>query len=143
MAYKTHGMTKTREYAAWRGLKQRCLNPKDKSYYRYGGRGITVCQEWIDSFETFYRDMGPKPKGMSIDRINTLEGYSPENCRWATIQEQQRNMRSSKIWFIKGKKFNYYGVGINIIYRWVYGGYESTRNVRRKPKPDCYAVQKY
>src|SRR5690606_36132486 len=77
------------EYQTWLRIKKRCHNPLDKSYPQYGGRGIEVCQEWRESFQAFLRDMGPRPSPHhSIDRLDGTKGYSPDNCRWATKEEQ-------------------------------------------------------
>ncbi len=79
-----HGMCDTPEYKAWGNARSRTTNPNVACWPRYGGRGITMCQEWQDSFMTFYRHIGPRPKGRSLDRIDNDGNYEPGNCKWAT-----------------------------------------------------------
>lgn len=89
-----HGVRKGRspEYEAWSGMRQRCLNPKNKSFKRYGGRGITVCPRWLQSFEAFYADVGPRPSaGHTLERKETNGNYEPGNVCWATRYTQNRN----------------------------------------------------
>jgi hypothetical protein len=93
---RTHGMSESRAYNIWLGMKRRCLRKTDGRYPLYGGRGITVCKRWL-KFENFYKDMGEPPEGHSIDRINNNKGYTPSNCRWATQKEQVNNSRSTKL----------------------------------------------
>ena len=80
-------------YRIWQGMKERCSYKKHISYKNYGGRGITVCDRWLESFENFLNDMGERPEGLSIDRIDNEKGYSKDNCRWATQKEQTNNTR--------------------------------------------------
>ena len=89
----THGMSNTRTYITWQHMKDRCYNSNHVYYDNYGGRGITVCGMWLDSFENFLEDMGERPEGQSIDRINNDGNYEPSNCRWATRKEQYANSR--------------------------------------------------
>lgn len=91
------GKKATRAYRSWQSMKARCLNSSHKDYEIYGGRGIQVCTEWIESFEAFIRDMGTPGEKMTLDRINNEKGYCKENCRWATAVEQANNRRDNSI----------------------------------------------
>lgn len=92
-----HGKNNSAEYHAWEMMIDRCFNTNNKNYHHYGGRGISVCDEWKD-FKKFYRDMGDRPsKSSSIDRIDNNLGYYKENCRWATRSQQMRNYRLNNL----------------------------------------------
>lgn len=92
---KNHGMTHSKIYKTWKNMRQRCFNKNDHSYKNYGGRGITVCDEWRNSFESFYDYVSKLPHfgevGYSIDRIDNDGNYEPNNVRWATAYEQTHN----------------------------------------------------
>lgn len=88
-----HGMSNTPEYYAWQNMKDRCFNKRNKQWNDYGGRGITVCDDWVASFLVFYNHMGPRPDGHSLDRVDVNGNYEPSNCRWATQNEQVLNTR--------------------------------------------------
>ena len=89
-------------YRCWRNMKARCRNPRDPAYERYGAKGVYVCERW-NSFDNFLSDMGEKPEGMTIERIDGTKGYEPGNCKWATMREQNRNKRSNHVLTAHGK----------------------------------------
>ena len=102
----THGHRSRAQYSqtynCWAGMKQRCTNPKVRNFDIYGGRGINVCERWMNSFDNFLADMGEAPPGMSIDRIRGDRDYEPGNCRWADADTQQRNKTNNRRVVIKG-----------------------------------------
>lgn len=103
-----HGLYKTAEYRAWRGMIGRCYSKTNKRYELYGGRGISVCKRWLNDFMNFYNDIGERPsKDHSIDRIDVNGNYEPENCKWSTQKEQCRNRRVNV-------KYNYNGKNITL-----------------------------
>lgn len=91
--FTKHAKSHTTEYYIWTSIKQRCTNPNHKYYKHYGGRGIKICDEWLHSFESFLRDVGPRPGKLTLDRINNDGNYEPTNCRWTTYKEQRANSR--------------------------------------------------
>lgn len=95
---------RTTEYKTWQVMRQRCFNPRDDHYKNYGGRGISVCERWRYSYENFLDDMGRKPSpGHSIDREKVDLDYTPENCHWASAEEQQNNRRNNRKFEFEGK----------------------------------------
>jgi len=142
MFYNTHGMSETPEYRAWGDMKDRCFNPNHKQYSDYGGRGITICDRWLNSSQNFLADMGTKPSPKhSLDRIDNNADYSPKNCRWATKAEQQNNTRYNRLITIgcvtltiaqwTEKK----GYGKNVIYNRLKAGWSEYRAVMTPVRP--------
>lgn len=92
-----------REYRTWKCMKARCYTASSSHFDRYGGRGITVCDRWRDSFENFLTDMGPRPAGMTLGRKDNEQGYAPDNCQWETKQEQNSNTSQNRLVTIAGE----------------------------------------
>lgn len=142
--FSQHNQSHTAEYSVWISMLARCRNRHDKNWIRYGKRGITVCDRWL-SFEAFIQDMGWRPTSKhSIDRINNEGNYEPSNCRWATLDQQRRNMRTNRWvnwngermclvdWFIKT------GVRKGAFYELLNRGFSESEALTRlalKPKP--------
>jgi hypothetical protein len=91
-------------YQCWSDMKQRCYNKRCRDWPNYGGRGISVCERWLEDFQNFLEDMGPKPEGLTIDRVDVNGNYCKSNCRWLSREEQCRNRRERKSW--AGVRFN-------------------------------------
>lgn len=98
---RTHGMYNSPEYLSWRSMKTRCSNSKSPDFQYYGGRGIKVCKRWM-KFENFFKDMGRRPIGTTLDRKNGEGGYCKSNCRWADVFEQSNNKRSNRLLTFNG-----------------------------------------
>lgn len=101
-SHESHGMHKTPTYISWLSIKQRCYNKENKKYRLYGGKGITVYERWRNSFASFYADMGIRPPGTTLDRVNGDLGYYKENCRWATPTQQANNTNRNRHYTING-----------------------------------------
>lgn len=161
IAKRTDGRgSSSKLYRVWWAMKCRCYLSTDKRYSSYGGRGITVCDRWINSFQNFYDDMGDRPTPQhSLDRIDNDSPYSPENCRWATATQQQRNKTVSRLLTYKGKSLTtaewspLVGIPAKVIYDRVYRGWSDeealtvpagVKNFKAKKivlDGECYAVQ--
>jgi len=106
-ANRRHGQAtpnkRGRTYRSWESMKSRCLNPNSQSYKNYGGRGITVCLQWVESFDRFLADMGERPPNTSLDRIDNDGNYEPANCRWGTPRTQSRNKNNGRVIIYQGR----------------------------------------
>lgn len=101
---KHGGWTKYRStYESWTSMKRRCLVPSNDHYHLYGGRGITICDRWVNDFAAFLLDLGPRPEGMTLDRKNSDGNYEPTNCRWATRAQQNRNRKTIRLITFNGE----------------------------------------
>lgn len=94
-ANRTHGYSRTPTYTSWCDAKKRCYSPQNKRFAEYGGRGIGMCNSWRTSFDSFLQDMGERPKGMTLERLDVDKGYEPGNCIWATPAQQAQNTRAN------------------------------------------------
>lgn len=103
-ANTTHGMEKSGEYRIWIDMRRRCHSPQRPDYSNYGGRGIVVCEEWRNDFGKFFSDMGKRPDGHTLDRIDNSGNYGPENCRWVPRKQQDRNKRTNRIIEVHGEQ---------------------------------------
>jgi hypothetical protein len=125
---KTHGMTSTPEYRTWSKMIGRCEDINNKSYNTYGGRGIKVCRRWRNSFECFYSDMGARPNGNSIERIDVNGDYEPKNCKWIPLIEQNLNKRNSRLYDYEGDRITLKqivdrtGLPKTTVFRWLNAG---------------------
>ena len=134
-----HGMSKSLTYKTYHGMIKRCENVNNKDYPDYGGRGITVCKRWKDSFENFLADMGERPKGMSLGRIDNNGGYNPVNCSWQTSLEQANNSRSNiritinNITKTVSEWSKIVGISAKTIYTRLYGGWDPEEAVITPP----------
>lgn len=124
-----HGHVGTRTYNSWGAMKKRCLNPNSEVYHNYGGRGIKICQRWIDSFYDFLADMGECPsKNHTLERIDTNGNYEPSNCKWDTYKAQGNNKRNNRFITIDGNTktlaawVEEYGVGYSMVFNRIKNG---------------------
>jgi len=146
---KQHGMCGTRTYNVWENMIDRTTNANNKSYNNYGGRGITVCEEW-KNFRNFYADMGELTDGLDIDRIDNDKGYSKDNCRLITRSENLENTRRSKWWYIDGVRYESstkaaeaLGKDVSAINRMCNGYTHPYSKNWIPPKDNCYVELKY
>ncbi len=98
-----HGMAGTPVYLIWKTMIKRCHNPNDQNFRHYGGRGIHVCEAWRKSFIQFYNDVGPRPDGLTLERLDNSKGYEPGNAAWRSRHDQTRNKRNNIFYFHRGE----------------------------------------
>jgi hypothetical protein len=142
------GEKRTREYISYHNMMTRCHKPSNNRYKDYGAVGITVCDRWKDSFQNFISDMGECPDEYQIDRIDNTQGYSPDNCRWASRSTNMRNRRGTYRWFVDGNGFESaseaaqcYGVSTHTISLWCGGG--TVNSMIYPQRHGCYREQRY
>ncbi len=145
-----HGSYTTRLYSIWTGIRIRCHSKDSRVYKWYGARGIKMCDEWLNSYETFkqWSEKNGYSKELQIDRINNNKGYFPDNCRWTTPIKNTRNTRKSKWWYLNGVRYEsctsaakILGVGSTTIVSWCDGFIKNGK--KYPPKPGCYSKPKY
>ncbi len=140
---KIHGHTthhgKSPTYRSWSNMRDRCLRKTNEHYATYGGRGIKICSRW-DLFENFLEDMGERPKGLTLERIDSNGPYTKNNCAWVSVAQQKLNMRTSKRWFIQGIEYESVraaakavGVSYNCIWKRVKNGVPGYSSVNVYP----------
>ena len=146
--YTRHAMTKTKEFKAWVAMKQRCTNKNFEEFYNYGGRGISVCKRWSESFVSFYQDMGACPEGFSLDRIDVNGNYEPSNCRWASVKTQNLNKRNTVYVDFDGERASIWhlsfltGVPENIIRSRLRLGYDPLWAITKTPRKKGVRVKR-
>lgn len=147
-AYELHGLWRKNQrlYYLWNTMRQRCSNAKLHEYPYYGGRGIRVCRRWQDSFQAFYDDMGPRPPGFTIDRIDGDGPYSPQNCHWVSRAEQMRNTRANRKLTLGGETLcltdwaRRHGLNPKTVEKRIRNGWELTRALT-EPADQRYRTQ--
>lgn len=147
----THGKSKSNSYRSWRSMKGRVLNPHHKHFNYYGGRGINICRQWM-TFEGFFKSMGDREDGMTLERIDNAKGYYPENCRWASRRDQMRNTKRSRFLTINNETLCLTewslrsGIGLTTITKRLQKGWDSqsavfTASIRASKTPRTPAIQ--
>ena len=138
--FKSHGMSDTPAFKSWRSAKDRCSNKAHHAYGKYGGAGITMCPEWISSFEAFYSCMGARPSNTTLDRIDNSKGYEPGNCRWASKKEQSTNSKWPRLISHSGITLNISewemlkGFKAGLIQRRILSGWPTARAIETLPR---------